>query len=102
MRAGLRSWAGRAGLLGTAALGMLAVPHRLTGVTPAPPAVVAALERFITREMADKGFPRVAVALVHGREIPWAPGFGEADPATKSPPTPPPAVPVCTGSNHHN
>jgi CubicO group peptidase (beta-lactamase class C family)/D-alanyl-D-alanine dipeptidase len=88
MRVGHRWSAGKTGLLLVAALGMVAIPHDLAGVVPAPPAVVAALEGFIAHEMADKGLPGVAVALVQGREILWARGFGEADPATKRPMTP--------------
>ena len=70
-----------------AALGGMAIPRDLAGVVPAPAPVVAVLERFIAREMADKGLPGVAVALVQGREIMWARGFGEADPQKKAPMT---------------
>ncbi len=70
-----------------AALGVVAIPHDLPGVVPAPAPVVAVLERFIAHEMADKGLPGVAVALVQGREIMWARGYGEADPQKKTPMT---------------
>jgi CubicO group peptidase (beta-lactamase class C family)/D-alanyl-D-alanine dipeptidase len=45
------------------------------------------LERFIGREMADKGLPALSVALVDGQDVVWARGFGSADPKAQAPAT---------------
>jgi CubicO group peptidase (beta-lactamase class C family)/D-alanyl-D-alanine dipeptidase len=50
-------------------------------------AVVEALDRFITHEMADKGISAVSIALVDGQSIVWAKGFGVANPKKNSPAT---------------
>ncbi len=42
--------------------------------------VVAALEPFIAREVADKKLPALSVALVDDQRIVWARGFGQARP----------------------
>lgn len=41
-------------------------------------AVIAALERFIEREMADKALPALSIALVDDQRTVWAQGFGYA------------------------
>lgn len=46
--------------------------------------VTKALERVITREMEDKQFSAVSIALVDDQEIVWAKGFGMADPDKKT------------------
>src|SRR5579859_1782786 len=40
---------------------------------------VAALDAYITREVKDKGFPSLAIALVDDQSIVWSKGFGHAD-----------------------
>src|SRR5262249_52028695 len=42
-------------------------------------AVAKKLERFIAREVADKGLPAVSIALVDDQTIVWARGFGYAN-----------------------
>lgn len=44
-------------------------------------AAVAELERFITREMADKKLPAISIAIVDDQRILWSRGFGMARPA---------------------
>ena len=50
-------------------------------------AAVAALERFIGREVANKDLPALSIALVDDQTIVWARGFGLADPNRKIPAT---------------
>jgi D-alanyl-D-alanine dipeptidase/CubicO group peptidase (beta-lactamase class C family) len=50
------------------------------GPTRAYREVARAVEEFIRYEMDDKGLPAVSIALVEGREIVWASGFGTARP----------------------
>jgi serine beta-lactamase-like protein LACTB len=50
-------------------------------------AAVAALERFIEGQVADKDIPALSVALVDGQRIVWARGFGLADPKERVPAT---------------
>jgi serine beta-lactamase-like protein LACTB len=50
-------------------------------------AVVAPLDRFISREVADKRLPALSVALVDDQKIVWARGYGFADAAKKKPAT---------------
>ena len=42
-------------------------------------AIPGVLEPFIRREMADKHIPAISIALVDGRDVVWAAGFGYAD-----------------------
>ena len=46
--------------------------------------VVAALEPFIQRELAEKGIPALSIALVDDQRIVWARGFGIANPKDSS------------------
>ena len=48
-------------------------------------ATAAMLEQFISREMADKRLPGIAVALVDDQKIVWRQNFGFADPQAKTP-----------------
>jgi len=50
-------------------------------------AVVAELERVITREMQDKKLPALSIALVDDQQTVWAKGFGMEDPDKKIPAT---------------
>ncbi len=50
-------------------------------------AAVAALERFIEREVANKELPALSIALVDDQTIVWARGFGYRNPKDKSPAT---------------
>jgi len=50
-------------------------------------AVVAVLEPFIAREMADKRLPALSIALVDGQRTVWARGFGHENPANGTPAT---------------
>ncbi len=50
-------------------------------------AVIAMLEPFIEREMANNGLPAVSIALVDDQKVVWSKGFGFADPAKKIPAT---------------
>jgi CubicO group peptidase (beta-lactamase class C family)/D-alanyl-D-alanine dipeptidase len=50
-------------------------------------ALIKGLERFIAREVADKGLPAVSIALVDDQAIVWARGFGFANPKDKVPAT---------------
>ena len=45
------------------------------------------LEALIAREAADKGLPALSIALVDGRAVVWARGFGHADREAKIPAT---------------
>jgi CubicO group peptidase (beta-lactamase class C family)/D-alanyl-D-alanine dipeptidase len=45
------------------------------------------LERFLAREVEDKGLPALSIALVDDHEIVWARGFGSADPQRRIPAT---------------
>jgi CubicO group peptidase (beta-lactamase class C family)/D-alanyl-D-alanine dipeptidase len=49
--------------------------------------VVNALESLIRQEMADKDLPAFSIALVDGKEVVWAQGFGYQDPEHKIPAT---------------
>jgi CubicO group peptidase (beta-lactamase class C family)/D-alanyl-D-alanine dipeptidase len=49
--------------------------------------VAAALTRFITDQMAEKGLPALSIALVDDQRIVWARGFGYANPADSTPAT---------------
>jgi CubicO group peptidase (beta-lactamase class C family)/D-alanyl-D-alanine dipeptidase len=49
--------------------------------------VARMLERFVRHELADKGIPGISIALVNGRDIVWAKGFGLARPAARAPAT---------------
>src|SRR5436305_683393 len=45
---------------------------------------VQALDRWLTREVADKKLPALSLALVDDQEVVWAKGFGYADPQRKT------------------
>ena len=47
--------------------------------------IVAALDPFIKREVADKRLPALSIALVDDQKIVWARGYGFADAAKKRP-----------------
>ena len=47
-------------------------------VSPTYEPVARMLERFIRHELADKRIPAISIALVHGRDVVWAKGFGVA------------------------
>src|SRR5690242_5093593 len=49
--------------------------------------VAKTLESLIRREMADKDLPAFSIALVDGKEVVWAQGFGYQDPEHKIPAT---------------
>src|SRR5437868_4797110 len=49
--------------------------------------LVNALESLIRQEMADKDLPAFSIALVDGKEVVWAQGFGYQDPEHKIPAT---------------
>lgn len=74
-------------------LGLTAgLPDRASAQTTVPPsdryaAVAQALERFIDREVADKGLPALSIALIDDQSIVWAKGFGHAQPKHKVPAT---------------
>jgi CubicO group peptidase (beta-lactamase class C family)/D-alanyl-D-alanine dipeptidase len=57
----------------------------------APPkkyeAAVAALDAFITREVAQKRLPALSIALVDDQAIVWSKGYGYSRPKTKTPAT---------------
>ncbi len=53
---------------------------------PRDAAPAAAIERFITAEMAQHRIPGLAIALVDGERIIWAKGFGRVDPADSTRP----------------
>ena len=59
---------------------MLSSPARSAAPSTDYGATIAALERFIGREMADKELPALSIALVDDQRIVWARGFGFADP----------------------
>src|SRR5215813_8567776 len=50
-------------------------------------AAVQALDRFISREVADKRLPALSVALVDDQKVVWARGYGFADAAKAKPAT---------------
>lgn len=50
-------------------------------------AIAAAIEAMIRSEMEDKQLPAFSIALVDGKEIVWAQGFGYQDPEHKIPAT---------------
>ncbi len=50
-------------------------------------AAVRQLDALFAREVADKQLPALSVALVDGRTVVWAKGYGFADPAAKTPAT---------------
>jgi CubicO group peptidase (beta-lactamase class C family)/D-alanyl-D-alanine dipeptidase len=50
-------------------------------------AIAAHLHHLIEHEMADKGLPSVAIALVDGQDIVWAQGFGFEDTKRRGPAT---------------
>ncbi len=50
-------------------------------------ALVATLEPFIERELAEKGIPGLSIALVDDQRIVWARGFGIANPRDSAPAT---------------
>jgi serine beta-lactamase-like protein LACTB len=50
-------------------------------------AAVAELEKFIAREVDDKKFPALSIALVDDQHVVWAKGFGYQDRAHKLPAT---------------
>jgi serine beta-lactamase-like protein LACTB len=50
-------------------------------------AAVLALDRLITREIADKRLPALSIALVDDQKVVWARGYGFADAAKKTPAT---------------
>ena len=50
-------------------------------------AAVAELEKFIAREVDDKKFPALSIALVDNQHVVWAKGFGYQDRAHKLPAT---------------
>jgi CubicO group peptidase (beta-lactamase class C family)/D-alanyl-D-alanine dipeptidase len=58
-------------------------------IPPADPykAAVAELEKFIAREVDDKKFPSLSIALVDNQHVVWAKGFGYQDRAHKLPAT---------------
>src|SRR5262245_45255033 len=45
------------------------------------------LDALFAREVADKQLPALSVALVDGRSVVWAKGYGFADPVSKTPAT---------------
>jgi CubicO group peptidase (beta-lactamase class C family) len=49
--------------------------------------IAAVLEKFIQREMKDKGLPSLSIALVDDQQVVWARGFGFADPDKNIPAT---------------
>ena len=50
-------------------------------------AISKAIESLVQREIETKELPAVSIALVDGKEIVWAKGFGFADPRKKTPAT---------------
>lgn len=66
------------------ALGIVADPFGFAGAAPDSKyaAAIQALEPFLERELKDKGFPSLAIALVEDQAIVWAKGFGFANPKT--------------------
>ena len=48
-------------------------------------AISKAIESLVQREIETKELPAVSIALVDGKEIVWAKGFGFADPRKKTP-----------------
>ena len=74
MRAGII--AGFVLIAARSADGQAVVPPR-AGLEPA----AGRLEELIRREMKEKGLPAASIALVEGRRIAWARGFGLARPA---------------------
>lgn len=71
-----------------AVLLVLALPPCPLLAQPAPrDAAVQALDRFLTREVADKALPALSIALVEDQRIVWAKGYGFADPEAKRPAT---------------
>jgi CubicO group peptidase (beta-lactamase class C family)/D-alanyl-D-alanine dipeptidase len=48
---------------------------------------IAALDAYIAREVKNKGFPSLAIALVDDQSIVWSKGFGHADPKGAFPAT---------------
>src|SRR5262245_41955680 len=53
--------------------------------TPPNPAVVAALDQFITDKMAEAHLPGVSVAVVRDGAVLWTGAYGDADLAAKKP-----------------
>ncbi|MBM4068630.1 MAG: serine hydrolase [Planctomycetes bacterium] len=45
---------------------------------------IAALEKWIAQEVADKKLPALSIALVDDQKLVWSRGFGHADPAAKT------------------
>src|SRR5438105_2778730 len=71
----------------------VALPHgAFAQIAPEPPAkygpAIAAIEKLITRELADKQLPALSIALVDDQAIVWTKGFGYADPDKRMPATP--------------
>ncbi len=71
---------------------LLVVPAVLRAQAKTAPAaeyaaVVAALDPFIAREVADKRLPALSIALVDDQKLVWARGYGFADLAKKKPAT---------------
>src|SRR4051794_13391599 len=50
-------------------------------------AAVRALAPFVAAEVRDKQLPALSIAVVDGREIVWAAGYGFRDPQAKAPAT---------------
>lgn len=48
-------------------------------------AATAALERFVSDQMAEKGLPALSIALVDDQRVVWARGFGAADSSHATP-----------------
>jgi CubicO group peptidase (beta-lactamase class C family)/D-alanyl-D-alanine dipeptidase len=78
--------------VGMMVLGLLVRPQQVVGQETVPPVekytqAAKALEAYITAEMAAKEVPGLAIALVDGRQVVWARGFGFADVDKKKPVT---------------
>jgi CubicO group peptidase (beta-lactamase class C family)/D-alanyl-D-alanine dipeptidase len=80
-------------LAGTLVLAVLAAtPSRSLAQVVVEPskqyaAAAAALERFISHEVAAKELPALSIALVDDQAVVWARGFGLANPRAKTPAT---------------
>lgn len=61
----------------------LPIPAQQSESLPYAPAI-AALEKWIAQEVADKKLPALSIALVDDQTTVWSRGFGLADPAAKT------------------
>ncbi len=67
-------------VVATLAVAVLSSPARPAAPSTDYGAAIAALERFIEHEMADKELPALSIALVDDQRTVWSRGFGFADP----------------------